>query len=310
MDDGPRSEPVEPEPAVVLRGVRHDAGGRTILRDVDMTVPSGGRYVLSGGNGAGKSALLRLVAGLATPAYGTVTVFDEPPGSPAAAAETGASAPLDLSGTDRDALTRVARTQAGNTPDDPARTAEIVERRVAHALKRTGLADRADLPADARTTGGLRRLIIASALVTPRALVLLDDPFAGLDADGVTDVARLCGELSDDGVTLLLASRPHHVLDDLATHVGLLRDGRLVAEGPVAAVRAQAPSRVMVRTRDVILALGVLRGLGLTDVAAHRDHLTGALPADVPIDRVIRALVHGGVRVTSVSAAPPPYAAS
>ena len=306
MHDGPLSEPAEPAYAVVLRGVRFDAGGRAVLDDVDMAVPSGSTYALTGGNGAGKSVLLRLVAGLAAPARGTVTVFGEPPGGPEAVAETGIAVPLDLSGTARDALVNVARAQAG---DGAPGVAEAVDRRVAHALKRTGLADRADLSASARTSGDLRRLTIASALVTPRALVLLDDPFAGLDAEGVAEVARLCGELSDDGVTLVLASRPHPALDDLATHVGVLRDGRLVTEGPVADVRAAVPPRVTVRTRDVILALGVLRGLGVTDLAAHRDHLTGALPADVPIDRVIRALVHGGVRVTSVTAAPPPYAA-
>ena len=309
MDDGPRSDPAEPAYAVVLRGVRCAAGGRTVLDDVDMAVPSGSRYALTGGNGAGKSVLLRLLAGLAAPARGTVTVFGEPPGAPQAAAETGIAVPLDLSRTARDALAEVARAQAGDGVDGTAGTEEAVERRVAHALKRTGLAGRADLAASARTSGDLRRLTIASALVTPRALVLLDDPFAGLDAEGVAEVARLCGELSDDGVTLVLASRPHPALDDLATHVGVLRDGRLVTEGPVADVRAAVPSHVTVRTRDVILALGVLRGLGVTDLTAHRDHLTGALSAEVPIDRVIRALVHGGVRVTSVTPAPPPYAA-
>lgn len=291
LDDG---EAAESANAVTLRDVACSAGGRTVLDGLSMTVPVGSRYALTGGNGAGKSVLLRLIGGRLSPERGTVEIFDLTPG-PASAAETGFAPPLDLTGTGRDALARLDDAEGG-------------ARRVAHALSRTGLADRADLPASGYPAGDLRRLTIAAALVMPRALVLLDDPFDGLDAAGVADVTRLCGELSEDGVTLVLASRPHPALEDLATHVGMLSGGRLAAEGPAADVRAATPAEVLVRTRDVILALGVLRGLGLENLAAHRDHLTGTLVDDVTIDRVIRSLVHGGVRVTSVSAAPPPYA--
>lgn len=280
--------------AVTLRDVTCSVGGRNVLAGLSMTVPVAGVYALTGGNGAGKSVLLRLIAGRERPDQGTIEIFDLPPGAESAA-ETGFAPPLDLTGTGRDALARI---DAGENDG----------RGVAYALSRTGLADRADLPAAAYTAGDLRRLTIAAALVTPRALVLLDDPFDGLDADGVADVTRLCRDLSDDGVTVVLASRPHPALEDLATHVGMLSGGRLVTEGPAAAVRAATPAGVVVRTRDVILGLGVLRGLGLADPRAHRDHLTATLIDDVPIDRVIQALVHGGVRVTSVSPAPPPYA--
>lgn len=291
-DDG---EAAEQANAVTLRDLTYVTDGRTVLDGLSMSVPVGSRYALTGGNGAGKSVSLRLIAGQAEPARGTIQIFDLAPG-PASAAETGIAPPLDLTGTGRDALTRA---DGGS---------EEAARRVARALGRTGLADRADLPASAYTSGDLRRLTIAAALVMPRALVLLDDPFEGLDATGVADVTRLCGELSDDGVTIVLASRPHPALDGLATHVGLLSAGRLIAEGPADAVRAATPSGVVVRTRDVILALGVLRGLGLADLKAHRDHLTGTLTDDLAIDRVIRALVHGGVRVTSVTTTPPPFA--
>lgn len=284
----------EPANAVTLRDVGYAVGGRTVLDGLSMNVPEAGVYALTGGNGAGKSVLLRLIAGRERPDHGTIEIFDLPPGAESAA-ETGFAPPLELSGTGRDALARI---DAGANDG----------RGVAYALSRTGLADRADLPAAAYTAGDLRRLTIAAALVTPRALVLLDDPFDGLDPDGVADVARLCRELSDDGVTVVLASRPNPALEDLATHVGILSGGHLVAEGPAAAVRAATPTALVVRTRDVILGMGVLRGLGLADLEAHRDHLTATLTDDVPIDRVIQALVHGGVRVTSVSPAPPPYA--
>lgn len=292
-DDG---EAAESANAVTLRDITVSTGGRTVLDGLSMTVPVGSRYALTGGNGAGKSVLLRLIGWQARPDRGTIEIFDLAPG-PASAAETGFAPPLDLTGTGREALARL-----DDEADGP--------RRVAYALSRIGLTDRADLPAAAYTPGDRRRLTLAAALVMPRALVLFDDPFDGLDASGVADVTRLCGELSDDGVTIVLASRPHPALEDLATHAGLLSGGRLTTEGPAAAVRAATPAGVLVQTRDVILAMGVLRGLGLTGLTTHRDHLTGTLADDddVTIDRVIRALVHGGVRVTSVTTTPPPYA--
>lgn len=287
-------EASEPAIAVTLRDVGLSAGGRTILDGLSMTVPTAAVYALTGGNGAGKSVLLSLIAGRERPDHGTIEIFDLEPGAETAT-EIGYAPPLDLSGSGRDVLTRIG-------------DGETAARGIAYALDRTGLADRADLPAATYTAGDLRRLTIASALVTPRALVLLDDPFDGLDADGVAEISRLCRDLSDDGVTVILATRPHPALDHLPTHVGILSDGHLVADGPAAAVHAATPAEVIVRTRDVILGLGVLRGLGLTDLEAHRDHLTATLTNDVPIDRVIQALVHGGVRVTSVTPAPPPYA--
>jgi ABC-2 type transport system ATP-binding protein len=296
LETGPLDsiEPAESANAVVVGGLTYTRAGRAVFDGLDMSVPVGSRYALTGGNGAGKSALLRLIAGHDTPGHGTIEIFGMAPG-PASAAETGVAVPLDLSGTGRAALAGI---------DD----ADDAGRRVTRALKRVGLADRADLPASAYTSGDLRRLTIASALVAPRALVLLDDPFTGLDTEGVADVVRLCGELSDDGVTLVLAARPHPALDGLATHVGMLDAGRLTAEGTAEDVRAANPTGVVVRTRDVILALGVLRGLGVADLTAHRDYLTATLGPDTPIDRVIRVLVHGGVRVTSVTPTPPPYA--
>ena len=292
LETEPLNGDAEPAPAVTLRDVGWSAGGRTVLDGLSMNVPEAGRYLLTGANGAGKSVLLALIAGRVRPDHGGIEIFDLAPGAESAA-ETGFAPPLDLGGTGREALARLDGAESGG---------------VAYALDRTGLAGRADLPAAAYGSGDLRRLTIAAALVRPCALVLLDDPFDGLDADGVADVTRLCGELSDDGVTVVLASRPHPALADLPTHVGMLSGGHLVAEGPAAAVRAALPAEVVIRTRDVILGLGVLRGLGLTDPRADRDHLTATLTDDVPIDRVVQALVHGGVRVTSVTPAPPPYA--
>lgn len=268
--------------AVLVRDLGCRVAGRAVLDGVDLAVPPDSRYALIGQNGTGKSLLLRLLAGRATPEHGPITVFDTPVGA-ATVAETGSAPRLDHSGTGRQAVARCA------TARDP-------EPFVVRALDRVGLTARADAPVAEYPAGDLRWLTIAAALVNPCALLLLDDPFDGLDAAGTARLARLCKELTADGVTLVLASRPHPVLDEIATHAGVLSRGRIIAQGPMREVRAALPSRVAVRTPDVILALGVLRGLGVSELRTHGERLSGLL-GDVPIDRVVRGLVHGGVRV-------------
>lgn len=278
--------------AVVLDDVAFAFGGRWVLHGVSLRVPDSAVYAITGGNGSGKSLLLRVIGGRERVTSGRVLVFGERPDRQADEIATCVPVPVE-GGTVREALA----TATGGT--DPA---------VARALDRTGLADRADLPLATCTSGDLRRLSIASALVRPAALVLLDDPFTGLDDTGVRDITRLCAELTADGVTVVLASRPHPALDGLATHVAMLAGGRVVVAGPATQFGGDGPSRVEVRTRDVVIATGILSRLGVTELSAHSDHLTGVLPADLPVDRVVRALVHGGARITSVSPTASPYA--
>lgn len=280
--------------AVVTRDLTKCLGDRAVVDHVDLAVPIGGCYALTGGNGAGKTCLARMVAGAVRPTHGDIEIFDEPVGGPVMS-EVGFTADLAADVTATDAL------RAGDSADPATR-----ERRVDRALSRTGLAARARVPVRDYSAGEYRRLMLAAALVRPCALLLVDDPFDGLDASSTAELHALCAELCRDGITLLLTVRSYAQVNRLATHVGVLDGGRLVAQGTRAELVAGAPRPVTVHTSDLVLTLGTLRGLGVTDLRTGAGTVTGRLGGLSP-DRVARALVSAGVRVTGLEIAPPDF---
>lgn len=205
-------------------GVAKDYGDGLGLRPFDLSVDAGELVVLVGPNGAGKSTLLRLVAGLLEPTAGTVHVAGEAAGSLAARAATSwiPDAPVlydDLSVDEH--LAYVAGLHGAQGWE--ARAAALVER-----LALTGRAD--DLPA--RFSRGLRqKTSVAIGLVRPFDLLLVDEPFVGLDLPGQATLLDLLSEAASGGAAVVVST---HQLDlaDRATRCVGLRDGEQSYDGP------------------------------------------------------------------------------
>jgi len=194
-------------------------GSSKALGPLDLQVRPGELVALLGPNGAGKSTLLAIAAGLLEPSGGEVAVFGEPPGSLA------------------------ARRLVSYVPDTPvlyddlsiAETAEYVarlageaswEERVSELLERFGLADRAD-QSPARLSRGLRqRAALVVGLARPFRLLLLDEPFATLDAQSAGLLAAYLEERVEAGAAVVVASHQHDVLPARCRSLRL-RGGRL-----------------------------------------------------------------------------------
>jgi len=197
--------------------------GTRALADVSLALAPGEFVAVLGPSGCGKSTLLRLAAGLETPDTGTITrsdhavgfVFQDPTLMPWATARDNVALPL-----------RFARA--------PRRD---IDTRVAEALARVGLADRAEAyPRE--LSGGMRmRVSIARALVTRPRLLLMDEPFAALDEIGRfrldADLLRLAAR---DGWTALFVTHSVYEAVFLASRVVVMAGppGRIVAEAPIA----------------------------------------------------------------------------
>jgi ABC-type multidrug transport system ATPase subunit len=209
---------------LAAEGLGKDYGDLVALQPLDLTVPDGQSVALVGHNGSGKSTLLRLAAGLLDATSGSVTVAGEPAGTSEARAATSyvPDEPVlydDLSV--REHLEYVAAVH-GADPDQ----ADVDE-----LLSRLGLLDRADdLPA--RFSRGLRqRAGLAVALVRPFQLLLVDEPFVGLDAAGKEALLVLLDEASAAGATLVVATHDPSFVSRVDRCVGL-RDGVVVHDGP------------------------------------------------------------------------------
>jgi ABC-2 type transport system ATP-binding protein len=211
-------------PILAARALGKDYGETVALEEVTASVDLGERVIVVGPNGSGKTTLLRITAGLLEPSQGALEVDGAPVGSLRARAATAyiPDAPVlydDLSVAEH--LEYVARLHG--TDDWEERSEDLV--------LRLGLEERVDdLPA--RFSRGLRqKTSIALGLIRPFSLLLVDEPFVGLDAPGRLALLELLDEAADEGAAVVVATHQLDYVDRASRCLGL-RDGRLVYDGP------------------------------------------------------------------------------
>ena len=269
-------------------------GGQVAVNAIDLEVPRGSVFGFLGPNGSGKTTTIRMLLGLIAPTSGTYAVLGQPmPGSIAtvlprvgALVEGPAFYPY-LSG-----RLNLARLDAADRTVDPRTSRQ----RIDAALERVGLSAAAEKRYRAYSLGMRQRLGLASALLRPRDLLVLDEPTNGLDPQGTREVRTLVRELASDGATVFVSSHLLSEVEQVCTHVAVMSRGNLVSQGTLDALRSVASTRVRVVTADVDRAADVLRGLGLADVSVAGDQCTATI-GDSASERVTEALVHAGVGV-------------
>jgi ABC-2 type transport system ATP-binding protein len=302
--------------ALLLRGVSHRFGRFEALTGVDLEVGAGDIYGFLGLNGAGKTTAIRIVLGLLRLRAGDVRVLGASIRGrpPAPFREVGVlfedfAAHAYLTGEEHvrlhARLLGVGRAEA--------------RRAAGRWLERVGLGGKEDIRVRGYSLGMRRRLGIACALVGSPRLVILDEPTNGLDPRGISDLRELILELNrSDGVTFFLSSHILGEVEQLCSRVGIIHQGRMLAQGSVRDITGRARSRRRVRAAPEAGALEVLRaapwcrgvereeggqGGGPTGAGsgppAGQALLVDVDPADVP--RMVRALVERGVEVHEVS---------
>ncbi len=217
-----RTAPRRPSAAIDAVGIEKSYGDVVVLGPLDLSVERGEAVVLAGHNGSGKSTLLGMVAGTIESSGGRVSVFGRPPGS---LLSRGAVSYLpdtpvlydDLSVVEH--LDHISRLHGDHQAD-----------RVDDLIDRLGLRLRCDdLPS--RFSRGLRqRTALAVGLVRPFDLLLVDEPFVGLDRSGRTALLGLIDEARQRGATVVVATHEPTLLQDFDRCVGL-HDGDLVFDG-------------------------------------------------------------------------------
>ena len=207
--------------------------GTVALDHISLRAERGKITGILGANGAGKSTLFLNLNGVLTPQGGTVTV-------------NGKRAVYDRRGI------REIRRQVGivfQDPDDQLFSADVyrdisfggvnlglpeeeVRRRVEAAMERTGVSALRDKPTHALSFGQKKRVAIAGVLVMEPSVMILDEPTAGLDPQGVSDIMGLLQEIRDKlGITIILATHDMDIIPLYCDHVYLLSGGRMVTDG-------------------------------------------------------------------------------
>ena len=283
------------EVAVATHGLtKRFRGGQLAVDGLDMVVPRGSVYGFLGPNGSGKTTTIRMLLGLVYPTSGSHELL-------ATAMPSGAARVLPRVGSlvegpafypQLSGRANLNRIDAVDATADPGTSAA----RVSAALERVGLLAAAKKHYRAYSLGMKQRLAISASLLQPRELIILDEPTNGLDPQGTREVRALIREIATDGVTVLVSSHLLAEVEQICTHVGVMRTGRLVFQGTLEAMRARGAARVQVRTTEPVQAAEVLAKLGLADIQSGDGEVSAQIGDHVP-EELCRELVMAGVPV-------------
>jgi ABC-2 type transport system ATP-binding protein len=284
-------------PAVETRGLTKRFGERVAIDGVDLLVARGCAFGFLGPNGAGKTTMIRTLLGLTHASSGSMSLLGQPVPAERAQALRRVGAIVEeprfhphLSG--RENLRIIAAVRG---PE--------VHGRIAPALARVGLSERADEKVKRYSLGMRQRLGVARCLLADPQLLILDEPTNGLDPAGIQEFREMIRTLVEqEGRTVFLSS---HLLDEvekICDAAAIVDRGRIVTQGPIAELaRADdgARNELIVGVNDVELALGTLASSELVREVHRSDEGLRLLLAGGPetASEVNAALVRAGVGV-------------
>jgi ABC-2 type transport system ATP-binding protein len=280
------------EATIDVDGLRKRFGRAQALDGMSFTVPPGQVTGFVGPNGAGKSTTMRIILGLDAADEGTALIGGQPyhtlrrPLSHVGALLDAAALQPSRSG--RNHLLWLAHSQG------------LGSQRADEALQLTGLASVAKRKAGGYSLGMRQRLGIAAALLGDPPVLMMDEPFNGMDPEGIVWMRGFLRSLASEGRAVLVSSHLMSELQDTADHLVVAGRGRVIADTSVAAmIEAASGDRVGLRTTARSEAMTVLAHAGATVAATAPDALT---VCGLGADKIVAALTDSRIPFTEVAA--------
>jgi len=277
---------------VVVAGLRKRYGATRALDGMSFTVRPGLVTGFVGPNGAGKSTTMRVILGLDSVEQGTALVEGK--------SYRSLRHPLSHVGSLLDAAALHPGRSARNHLLWLAHSQGLAARRVDQVIEQVGLAPAARRKAGGYSLGMRQRLGIAAALLGDPPILLLDEPFNGMDPQGIVWMRGFLRSLAAQGRAVLVSSHLMGELQDTADHLVVVGRGKAIADAAVPGLIAAASgNRVAVRTTAAPDAMTALARAGAVVAATGRDTVT---VSGLPPDRVVTLLSASAVPFSEVSA--------
>jgi ABC-2 type transport system ATP-binding protein len=222
--------------AIETSGLTKRFGDHVAVDGLDLSIPRGHVYGFLGPNGAGKTTTMRMLTTLLPPTEGTATIMGTPLADRRAITlQIGylpEEPPVYEELTGREQLSYVAFLH--DVPDD------VAAGRIDELLARLDMAEDADRRISTYSKGMRQKIGLIQALLHEPAVLFLDEPTSGLDPRAARTVLDVLAELVDEETTVFLSTHILSVVDELADTIGVLHEGRLVAEGSPADLKRRA----------------------------------------------------------------------
>ena len=239
--------------AIEIRGLRKNFGKKQALKGLDLTVPEGAVYGLIGENGSGKSTTEKLICGLMNEDAGTIKLFGRGHDDPRVRSNVGVL--IEAPGCYPDCsvwnnmMLQAANLQLKHPKDEARRALKLVRMEGAASNKYRNC-----------SLGMKQRVGIAMALMGDPRLLILDEPINGLDADGMRIMREILNDVTKDGrCSVLISSHILGELEKVATHYGIIRNGRMLEEMTAKELEINCRTYTAFRMRDTKTAQRVLQ---------------------------------------------------
>lgn len=221
--------------ALETQGLRRTFGDFVAVDGIDLAVPQGSFYGFLGPNGAGKSTTIKCLTGLLRASGGTMTILGrDPVAEPVAVKRQVGVLPEDLALFDRlsgsETLSFVGQVHGLDKKTLASRAEELLDLMDLRQAAGTMVAD--------YSHGMRKKLALAAALLPAPRLLFLDEPFEGIDVVASRQIKNLLSAFVEGGGTIFLTSHILEIVERLSDHIGVIHEGRLVAQGSVEELRA------------------------------------------------------------------------
>lgn len=278
---------------IETRNLRFCFKKQEILQNLCLSVPEGSIYGYLGQNGAGKTTTIRLLLGLLTPLQGQILFrgkeFRDHRLSILSEVGVMVGAPSyypDLSARENlqglDCIYRIGKN------------------RIDEVLRRVGLEAAKDKKVSKFSTGMKLRLGIAMALFHDPEILFLDEPLNGLDPEGVHDIRQLLLRLHQEGKTIFCSSHILSEMDKICTHIGILKEGRLLYNGSLAGLVKRVDRQVYVRCVDAKALAGFLKERGVASGIYISGVLSVVTDHSLPFQKLLELLAASGVTIDAI----------
>ncbi|MEM9603352.1 MAG: ABC transporter ATP-binding protein [Pseudomonadota bacterium] len=285
--------------ALRVRGLeKHWPGGQRALDGIDLQIEAGDFYALLGPNGAGKSTAIGIVSSLVSKTAGRVSVFGHDLDTdPYAVRQAIGLVPQEFNMNTWEVIREVLINQAGFY-GVPRRTAVG---RADESLAALGLHERRFDHVRQLSGGMRRRLMIARALVHRPQLLILDEPTAGVDIEIRRATWELLRALNAEGTTVLLTTHYLEEAEAMCRTVGIIDQGRIIEQGPVAELLSQAAVQTFILDlAEPIERAPQFEGMACALEGDSGQRLRVSVARDVALNSVFSALSQVGIAVLSM----------
>ncbi|MFD0617432.1 ABC transporter ATP-binding protein [Paenibacillus sp. GCM10027629] len=280
---------------IETKGLSKKYKGRYAVSDLNLKIAKGEIYGFLGPNGAGKTTTIRMLLGLIKPSSGSIEVFGQ------SLAKERLSI-LRKVGSLVEYPSYYGHLNAVENLEAIRRIIDAPRKRIDEVLEIVGLTKEAKRAVKGYSLGMKQRLGIASALLGSPELLILDEPTNGLDPSGILEIRELIKNMpKQHGITVLISSHLLSEVEQMASIVGIIRQGELVFQDTIQNMQLQSQSVVTLRVSEVQRALRLLRAQSIDASFQDVDStLTMGNTDDDSVASAVRSLVSAGHSVYRV----------